>query len=146
MRKESLNGIPIPYDLPLDELKEMLAPSHTMKYFSLACEALSCHGSPEAYEIMKARIADRDIHRRLYILKTIFRYPQASELAGFLEEFVSSEDLSLAQSGLRVISEYRVKISERILPDAIIRHLPRLWSGALWGLETLSVSEKITVS
>jgi hypothetical protein len=39
MKKEILNGTPIPYDLSVDTLKEMIS-SPMMKDFALACEAL----------------------------------------------------------------------------------------------------------
>ena len=47
MKKELLNGVGIPYDKPIEELKELLF-SPNMKNFSLACEALSYSDSEDA--------------------------------------------------------------------------------------------------
>ena len=48
MKKEILNGTPIPYELSIEELEKMLS-SPIMKDFSLACEALSYKNDPKAY-------------------------------------------------------------------------------------------------
>ena len=77
MRKEILNGTPIPYDLHIKDLEEMMN-SSVMKDFSLACEALSYKNDPAAYRIMKSHIDDNDKYRRLYVLKTIFRHSEVS--------------------------------------------------------------------
>ena len=94
MKKEMLNGTRIPYELSVEELNKMLS-SPIMNDFSLACAALSYKNDVAAYEAMKNHINDKDKYRRLYILKTIFRHPNAVELVDFLESAILSEDFFL---------------------------------------------------
>jgi len=126
MRKEILNGTPIPYDATIDVLKNMMS-STVMQEFSLACEALSYKDDPEAYEIMKSYINDKDKYRRLYVLKTIFRHSGAIELKGFLEQAIASDDFLFVSNGLLVISDYKVKVSDDLLFSVVSRHLPNLY-------------------
>ena len=125
MRKELLNGTPIPYHLNIDDLKTLMA-SAEMKDFSLACEALSYHQDPQAYAIMKSCLDNKDKYRRLYILKTIFRHAQAKELAPFLEEAIASDDFLFVSNGLLAAADYHITISESLLFSAAMRHLPKL--------------------
>ena len=139
MKKEILNGAVIPYDLPVDQLKEMMA-SSVMEDFSLACEALSYKNDPEAYHIMKSHVRDQDKYRRLYILKTIFRYREAAELVDFLEEAIASDDFLFAEHGLTVVSAYRIKVSEPLLIAAVKKHCNELYT-AVGALKTLEISD-----
>ncbi len=140
MKKEMLNGTPIPYELPTDELKIMMS-SPEMKDFALACEALSYKNDPEAYPIMKSYINDRDKYRRLYIIKTIFRHPEAAELVGLLENAIVSDDVLFVEHGLSVIAEYKIKVSDSLLLSVICKHFPNLGWTAVRSLGTLTVSE-----
>lgn len=138
MKKEILNGTPIPYDLPIKDLEEMMN-SSVMKDFSLACEALSYKNDPAAYRIMKSHIDDNDKYRRLYVLKTIFRHSEAYELIDFLENAIASDDFLFVKDGLTVISDYKIKVSEQSLTAAVSKHLPKLYS-EIRALSTLDVS------
>lgn len=140
MRKEILNGTPIPYDLPIEDLKEMMA-SSVMKDFSLACEALSYKNDPQAYEIMKSHINDKDKYRRLYVLKTIFRHPEAAELVGVLENAIASDDFLFVENGLTVIADCKVKISDSLLLSVVCKHFERLSWTAIRALDILAVNE-----
>lgn len=140
MRKKILNGTPIPYGASIEELKMCLS-SPSMKDFSLACEALSHSNHPEAYAAMKAYINDEDKYRRLYILKTIFRHPQATELANRLEESLADEDVLFVRAALTVIAEHKIKVADAALVAAILRHLPDL-GGELLALHTLTPGEE----
>lgn len=140
MRKEILNGTPIPYDLPIEELKAMLS-SSVMKDFSLACEALSYKNDPEAYRIMKSHTNDKDKYRRLYVLKTIFRYPEAVELVDLLENAIATDDFLFVENGLLVIADYKIKVSAPLLLAALDKHLPRLYT-AIRAADTLDVSDE----
>ncbi len=139
MRKELLNGTPIPYDLPIKDLRAMMS-SASMKDFSLACEALSYKSDPEAYGIMRSFINDRDKYRRLYVLKTIFRRAEAAELVDFLEDAIASDDPLLAENGLIIVSEYRIKVSESLLIATVGKYCNELYT-AVGALGTLSISE-----
>ena len=140
MKKEILNGTIIPYELSVEELSKMLT-SPIMKDFSLACEALSYKNDAAAYEAMKSYINDKDKYRRLYILKTIFRHPNAIELVYILENAIASEDYLFVENGLIVISEYHIKVSDSLLLSAIHKHLPKLYT-AISSLTTLDISEE----
>ncbi len=140
MKKEILNGTRIPYELSVEELSKMLS-SPIMKDFSLACEALSYKNDVAAYEAMKSYINDKDKYRRLYILKTIFRHPNAVELVCFLENAINSEDLLFVENGLIVISEYKIKVPDSLVISAIHKHLPKLYT-AICSLTTLDISEE----
>jgi len=140
MRQETLNGARIPYDAPIDELEAKMA-SKVMKDFTLACEALSYKDDPKAYEIMKFYINDKDKYRRLYVLKTIFRHPQALELTGFLKSAITSEDYLFVEHGLFVIADYGIKVPDDLLFSVIYKNLDRL-SSELCALKALDISEE----
>ncbi len=140
MKKEILNGTPIPYDLPVEDLKAMMS-SSVMKNFSLACEALSYKNGSEAYQIMKSHINDRDKYRRLYVLKTIFRHPQAAELVGFLENTIVSDDLLFVEHGLGVVSDYKIKVSDSLLLSVVCKHFSNLGYTAVRSLSMLTACE-----
>ncbi len=140
MKIEILYGTRVPYELSVEELSKMLS-SPVMKDFSLACEALSYKNDNAAYEVMKSYLNDKDKYRRLYILKTIFRHPNSVELVDFLENAISSEDVWFAENGLRVISEYRVKVSDSLLLSAVNKHLHELYT-SVRSLITLDVTEE----
>ena len=138
--KVFVNGTHIPYELSVEELSKMLS-SPVMKDFSLACEALSYKNDVAAYKAMKSYINDKDKYRRLYILKTIFRHPNAVELVGFLENAVTSEDFLFVENGLIVISEQQIKVSDSLLLSVVTKHLPNLYT-AVRALNTLDVCEE----
>ena len=140
MRKETLNGTPIPYDLPTEELGAMMS-SCVMKDFSLACEALSYKNDPDAYRIMKSHANDKDKYRRLYVLKTIFRHPEAVELVDLLENAIASDDALFVENGLLVIADYQIKVSAPLLLAALDKHLPQLYM-AIRAAGTLDVSDE----
>ncbi|MBQ8259409.1 MAG: hypothetical protein IJY97_07580, partial [Clostridia bacterium] len=125
MKKEYLNGAPIPYDKPIGELRELLF-SPNMKNFSLACEALSYSEDAQAYELLKSFSDHKDKYRRLYVLKTVFRLPQAVELVYLLENALCSDDLSFLKAALDVIAEHKIKISESILRTSVSKHINKL--------------------
>ncbi|MCQ2430092.1 MAG: hypothetical protein MJ192_07160 [Clostridia bacterium] len=62
MRKELLNGTPVPYDLPFDELVRMLG-SEKMADFCAACESLADRGDDESYRAVKAYLGHKDKYR-----------------------------------------------------------------------------------
>ena len=137
MKKEILNGTPIPYDLSVDTLKEMIS-SPMMKDFALACEALSYKNEPEAYQIMKSYLHDKDKYRRLYILKTIFRYSEAVELVDDLEKAIASTDFLFIENGLLIVSEYNIKISEALLLSVVQKYCDQLYT-AVGALKILAI-------
>ena len=141
MKKEILNGVPIPYNRSVEALREM-ADSPDMKDFSLACEALSSKNQPDAYEVLKSHIHDGDKYRRLYVLKTIFRCPEAAELTEYLEGAIASEDFLFAEQGLRVAATHRVRVSEALLKDTVWKCRGGLGYTALGSLRILEASDE----
>ena len=135
-----LDGTLVPYDLPIEELDKMMS-SPIMKEFSLACEALSQKNNPEAYQIMKSYINDKDKYRRLYILKTIFRHSEAVELVDYLENAIASDDYLFVDNGLTVISNYKIKVSDTLLLSAVSKRLPKLYM-EVRALRMLDISEE----
>lgn len=82
MRTEMINGIPVPYDLFVDEL-EVLLISGDMSDFVVACEALSYRSDERAYQLLKKYITDQDKYKRLCVLNSIFRHPMALQSKSF---------------------------------------------------------------
>ena len=140
MKKEMLNGTPIPYDLTIDELHKMMD-SANMEDFSLACEVLSQRDDRDAYHIMKSYIGSKDKYRRLYILKTIFCHPEAVELVDFLETAIASDDFLFVSNALLVVAEYGIIVSENLLLSAVQRHLSKLYTELL-SLRILNATEQ----
>ena len=140
MKKEYLNGAPIPYDKPIGELRELLF-SPNMKNFSLACEALSYSEDAQAYELLKSFSDHKDKYRRLYVIKTVFRLPQAVELVYLLENALCSDDLSFLKAALDVIAEYKIKISESILRTSVSKHINKL-NYEIYSLDILKANEE----
>ncbi len=139
--KEILFGMMIPYDAPIDELRSMMA-STDMKIFSLACEALSYSNYPESYEIMREYLYHKDKYRRLYVLKTIFRHPEAEELTKNLESAILSDDKLFFENGLIIISEMGIKVSEEALWSAVERNFDALGYHPMFALRTLEASDE----
>ena len=125
MRKEILNGTPIPYELSIKELTVMLS-SPDIKQFSLACEALSYKDEIEAYNALKAHLNDKDKYRRLCVLKVIFRHGVAAELVGVLENAIASGDFLFVRNGLEVAYEYGIAVDGELILAACKRWLPDL--------------------
>ena len=140
MKKEMLNGTPIPFDLTTDELSKMME-SANMEDFSLACEVLSQRDDRKAYVIMKSYIGSKDKYRRLCILKTIFRHPEAVELVGFLEAAIASDDFLFVSNALLVVAEYGIIVSENLLLSAVQRYLSKLYTEVL-SLRILDATEQ----
>lgn len=138
MKIEKLNGAAIPYDLPNEELFKMLS-SPSMEDFCRACEALSYRDDPEAYQIMKSYISNRDKYRRLYILKTIFRHREAVELVWLLENAIASDDFLFVENGLIIVSEYNITVLESLLISVVQKYCAKL-STALGALKMLEIN------
>ena len=137
--KKILNGKSVPYDLPYEELVKMLS-SDNMTDFCIACEALSEYNTEEACEKMGEYLFCKDKYRRLYILKTIFRNQYAEKYIPEIINSIQSEDILFANIGLELVKELNIKVSEKIIIDAISRHFKNL-EDSLYSLYTLSNTE-----
>lgn len=141
MRNEMINGRPVPYDLPVDEL-EVLLISGDMSDFAVACEALSYQTGDKAFALLKRFITDQDKYKRLYVLKTIFRHPKALQLKSFLEECLLSDDVLFARNGLSVVGQYGIEVTEKSVLSAVLKYLPDLHCTNLYALKILSTSDE----
>ena len=83
--KQHTAGKQVSYGKSIDELRSMMA-SADMKDFCIACDALAYDESRESYDIMRSYLDHKDKYRRLYVMKTIFRHPNARELTHYLED------------------------------------------------------------
>lgn len=141
MKPKTVNGMPVPYDMPFEQLKTMLL-SSDMQEFCLSCEALSELDNKEAYEALKPYLFHKDKYRRLYVLKVIFKNSLArEELLPELEKAVLSEDIHFVNAGLRVALRYGLPVSQEMVRSAVKKHFEELWD-ALEILSCLDVSEE----
>lgn len=137
--KPVINGHPVPYDLPKEELYTLLA-SDSMTDFVLACEALSALPDADVCDRLGAYLTSPDKYRRLAVLKVIFRHPAAVKYTPILEEAILSEDILFAESGLRAAAECRAPVSESAILTATRRHIAKLHAPT--ALCLLAVSEE----
>lgn len=141
MRNEMINGRPVPYDLPVDELEALLI-SGDMSDFAVACEALSNRSDERAYQLLKKYITDKDKYKRLCVLKTIFRHPMAAQIKSFLEDSILSDDFLFVHNALGVVGQYEIEVSEKAVLSAVLKHLSDLHCTDLYALKILSTSDE----
>ena len=141
MRTEMINGIPVPYDLSVDELEALLI-SGDMSDFAVACEALSNRSDERAYQLLKKYITDKDKYKRLCVLKTIFRHPMAAQIKSFLEDSILSDDFLFVHNGLGVVGQYGIEVTEKSVLSAVLKHLSDLHYTDLYALKILSTSDE----
>ena len=141
MRTEMINGIPVPYDLSVDELEALLI-SGNMSDFAVACEALSNQSDERAYQLLKKYITDKDKYKRLCVLNTIFRHPMAVQIKSFLEDSILSDDFLFVHNGLGVVGQYEIEVSEKAVLSAVSKHLSDLNFTDLYALKILSTSDE----
>jgi hypothetical protein len=88
---------------------------------------------------MKAHINNKDKYRRLYVLKTIFHHYEAAELVDFLENAIASDDFPFVENGLIIVSDYNIKVSERLLITTVKKYCDDLYT-AVGALKTLEIN------
>ncbi len=140
MRTEKINGVSVPYNQSIEELETILS-TGDMSGFVVACEALSYKSDEKAFDLLRSYITHKDKYKRLCVLKTIFRHPMSKNIKTFLEESILSDDILFADNGLKVVCEYKIPISEKIILSAVFKHLDNLYFTHLYALESLSVNE-----
>jgi hypothetical protein len=133
--KNSINGRPVPYGLPKEELFSLLS-SESMSDFVVACEALSVLPDEDVCDRLGAYLTSPDKYRRLAVLKVIFRNPAAVKYLPALEEAILSEDPLFAENGLRAAYEHRLPVAESTI---LAVHRLIIWYP--YALDLLSVSE-----
>jgi hypothetical protein len=133
--KNSINGRPVPYGFPKEELFSLLS-SESMSDFVVACEALSVLPDEDVCDRLGAYLTSPDKYRRLAVLKVIFRNPAAVKYLPALEEAILSEDPLFAENGLRAAYEHRLPVAESTILAA---HRLVIWYP--YALDLLAVSE-----
>lgn len=137
--KQSINGSPVPYDLPKEELFTLLA-SDNVSDFTVACEALSRIPDEDVCDCMGAYLTSGDKYRRLAVLKVIFRNPYAVKFTPVLEEAIQSGDILFAENGLAVAYAFRVAVADDVIVATVQKHIKQLYD-ALNVLDLLAVHE-----
>lgn len=66
-----VNGNAVPDSYTIDQLQEILD-SSDMQTFALACEALQNTKEAKAYQVLKAKLQEKDRYRYRYLLSVIF--------------------------------------------------------------------------
>ena len=141
MLTEKINGVVVPYNKSIEELRKMLCTGN-MSEFVVACEALSYKSDKKAFELLKSYITHNDKYKRLCILKTIFRHPMAEQEKDFLEESILSDDILFAENGLKVVCDYKIKISDQVILTAVFKHLQNIYCTSLYVLQCLDKTEE----
>lgn len=118
---QKINGKEVPESISLTELEQMLA-SHNMQTFSLACEALRIHAAHEAYLLLKAHIADKDPHRRRYVMSVIFDWEEASELKRELRSDLQSDHHFLIDTALNNLIHEKIRVEDEEIFSCLERN------------------------
>lgn len=140
MKRETINGVSVPYDKSPEELEIMLS-TGSMSDFVVACEALSYKTDKKSFELLENYITDKDKYKRLCILKTIFRHRSSKILKNFLEESILSDDILFAENGLNVAFEYEFDISDNVIFAAVKKHIKNLYCTSLYVLKKTKINE-----
>ncbi len=140
MKRETINGVSVPYDKSTEELEIMLS-TGSMNDFVVASEALSYKADKKSFELLENYITDKDKYKRLCILKTIFRHRSSKTLKNFLEESILSDDILFAENGLNVAFEYEVDISDNVIFAAVKKHIKNLHCTSLYVLKKTEFNE-----
>ncbi len=117
-----LNGKPVPVELPLPELAQMLD-SADMTDFALACRALSLLQTPDSYELLKSHLPHRDHYRHRCLLEAIFAFPQSHELTKMAEEALRSRREYLVTAALSGIIKGHITLPEKLILSTLEENL-----------------------
>lgn len=121
MKKSTMNGRRIPYELSFDELKKLCLSSHGMD-FALACEAIASVETSEAYQFLKSFLSDKDKYRRLNVLEVIFGYPDSKELYPLLIKYLQSEDILFVRRAAEIISKTPISVPDTALTTTLEKY------------------------
>lgn len=121
MKKSTINGRKIPYELSFDELKEQCRSSYGID-FALACNALASVETSEAYQFLKSFLSDKDKYRRLNVLEVIFGYPDSMELYPLLIKYLQSEDILFVRRAAEIISKTPVSVPDCVLTTTLKKY------------------------
>lgn len=120
-----LNGRPVPYDLPLPTLLNMLE-SNDMTDFALACEILATHKTQEVYEVLKKYLEHKDKYKRRYVWSIIFAFPEAQERITQFTDLFYAKDMIFVNAAFRILLHYRLPVGDIVIFDAIRQHHTQL--------------------
>ena len=122
------------------ELSEILADlnSSEMRRFCAACDALSCR-EETGFELLKPYRSAKDIYRKLYVFKVIYRNPYAAAIDDWIEEELESSDIRFVSAALMNIIDFQKEFNEDKLRYAVKKNYKEL-STQLYVLSMLSVN------
>lgn len=98
--KRWYNGKFISIELPVEGWAEKLN-SADVEEFALGCMGLQELGTPEAYEVLKSRLGERDKYRRRLILSVIFSFEESAELQEQFREALQSEEMLFVEEAFK---------------------------------------------
>lgn len=114
MKKETLNGMKIPYDNSVSDLEKMII-TGDMQTFATCCEALSVNPSVEAFNVLKSYLNSPDIYKRRFALEVIFNHPMYSNVIPELEIALNDNNMFIVRTALTIIYEKKIPITKDII-------------------------------
>ena len=109
-----INGKAVPDNYMICQLKEMLE-SSDMQTFVLACEALRNAGKAEAYQVLKAKLQEKDRYRYSYLLSVIFSFDESAELREHFASALLSDDVLLVTTALEHLIHKNIWVTDEQL-------------------------------
>ncbi len=106
-------------ELSLTELKNLLQ-NRDMPTFCKACDALCAKGNYTAFSILKEHLNDKDIYKRLYTFKAIFRTPYAKEITDRLEAALLGNEKWFYDNAFNILINQDISVNEDILKLSLI--------------------------
>jgi hypothetical protein len=134
-----INGLEVPYNLETNELLVMLEKTD-MSSFVAICEALSYRDTEDVCDALGYYLLSNDKYRRLCVLKIIFRNSYSIKWMTELEKAIQSDDFIFVDNGLKVVADYNIKVSEKLIVSAIKKHFQEI-KHSLLALSLLEISD-----
>jgi HEAT repeat protein len=140
-RPESLNGEPIPYDLPIEELRRQLQAAGPHAWATV--EALGYHTSPDAFTILLQLLNSSDWRYRRSALEAIVHHPLVNTRQEKICQLLNDPSVYVIRTACEVVGKIK---AEHGLPQlknllsstdpetriAVIRAFPYLWEPGLF--------------
>lgn len=106
-----INGNVVPDSYTIDQLREMLD-SSDMQTFILACEALRNTKETKAYQVLKAKLREKDRYRYRYLLSVIFSFDESAELHEYFANALLSDDILLVTTALEQLIHKNIWVTD----------------------------------
>jgi hypothetical protein len=106
-----VNGNAVPDSYTIDQLREILD-SSDMQTFALACEALQNTKEAKAYQVLKAKLQEKDRYRYRYLLSVIFSFDESAELQEHFKNALLSDDTLLVTTALEHLIRKNIWVTD----------------------------------